>query len=195
MGADPAALPATVNDPEQPPHQWSKPWQQTFLDNMALLPNASAAARAAGINRNYAYDVRRDDPAFREAWDAAREVGLDLLEQIVHRRATTGEALTTTRTRVKTDAGGNVIERETIETTQNVISNTLLVRLLAAHRPARWGNQVDVYHSGDAPPQAPTGPRKRTRERTAELVEIMRDEGVLDMVIQGGVARIAPPAD
>lgn len=51
--------------------------------------SVTAAAAVAGIARATAYTWRRDDAAFRRAWDAAETDGLDVLEDKVLQAADT----------------------------------------------------------------------------------------------------------
>jgi hypothetical protein len=52
-----------------------------------MVPNVSAAARAANISRRAAYDWRDDDEAFRDEWDDAVAESIDGLEQVAWERA------------------------------------------------------------------------------------------------------------
>src|SRR5262249_13863426 len=52
--------------------------------------NVSAAAAAVGISRSAAYEMRAQDDDFKQAWDNAREQGVDALEGEVYRRAFSG---------------------------------------------------------------------------------------------------------
>lgn len=149
--ADPSTTALTDRD-------WGtdKPWKTAFLISLSRLPNVSAACRHAGISHGHVYNERRADPAFADAWNEAREVGLDLLEQIAHRRATVGEqrrivrTTATTRNYINGD-GDPVVEttETTVEIVSNEIDNAILMRLLAAHRPETWGPHVTHRHTGD----------------------------------------------
>lgn len=61
-------------------------WRGLFLAILAETSNVSAAARDAGINPSRAYKVRREEPAFRQAWYAALLEGYEHLEmETLHR--------------------------------------------------------------------------------------------------------------
>lgn len=62
--------------------------REAFLAQIRLVPNVSAAARAAGISRSAAYLWRDDDPAFAAEWDDAVSEAVDQLEQVAWERAT-----------------------------------------------------------------------------------------------------------
>lgn len=72
-----------------PKKSLTKDWKAVFLRVLAKDANVTAAAKAAGIVRRYAYDARESDPAFAAAWDSAREEAIDALEAIAMRRART----------------------------------------------------------------------------------------------------------
>lgn len=64
-----------------------RPWYGRFLDALTEIPSVSRAARKARISRGTAYNARRDDPAFAEAWKIALAFGYDALEDVVVERA------------------------------------------------------------------------------------------------------------
>lgn len=64
-----------------------------FLTHLSECGNVSAAAKACDLPRQTLYDWRAADPAFAAAWDKAREIGLDALEDEAIRRAVVGEEL------------------------------------------------------------------------------------------------------
>jgi hypothetical protein len=61
-----------------------------FLARLADCGSIAAAARDCGLPRQTLYDGRAKDPAFAAAWDRAREIGLDALEDEAIRRAVDG---------------------------------------------------------------------------------------------------------
>lgn len=63
--------------------------REAFLGQLRVLPNVSAAARAAGISRTAAYAWRDEDAEFAEAWNDAVEESIDALEQVAWERAET----------------------------------------------------------------------------------------------------------
>lgn len=162
--------------------EWSKPWMATFLAALSKIPNYSAACRTAGISRETYRRNRDSDEEFRNASIDAREIAVDLMEQIAHRRATVGEPHVVTRTRRRRvpDENGNmiVLEEETTTTEDVEISNAVLMRLLEAHRPERFSRRSDVHWSGDAPTSGPVVvvvDRVPTRERMLELAALARE--------------------
>jgi hypothetical protein len=182
--------------------EWQLAWQPPFLDALARLPNVSAACRAAGISRQRAYEIATVDEGFRVAWTEAFEVGLDLREQIVDRRGTTGEERRILRTRTKRDAQGTVIETETTVTEETYVSDAMLLATLRAHRPEKWGERVDHRHGGSAtgvPIQVELGARQRSPEHLAELLTLWAEQhGVAVAVVEeDGVERLAlePPSE
>jgi hypothetical protein len=62
-------------------------WKERFLRKLAERANVSEAARLAGINRQYAYHARDQDPEFAAGWDEAVEEAVDKLEAAAWARA------------------------------------------------------------------------------------------------------------
>lgn len=58
-------------------------WQDTFLDELRMVPVASRAARLAGVSRRTAYKYREIDPEFKEAWEDAEEEGKDKNDEVI----------------------------------------------------------------------------------------------------------------
>lgn len=181
------------------PRVWDLPWQGAFLEALSRMPNVSAACQIVGVHRSTPYDRARVDPAFREAWKEAVEVGVDLLERIAHQRATTGSELTETRRRVKqalNEAGALVVvEDETVTITRDQVSDQLLVTLLKAYRARRFREHVE-HHLGlaDDLEAQPVGPeddgihRVPTHERVLELARLAQqlEPGVAPVINQDG---------
>lgn len=57
-----------------------KKWKAVILDRLTQSPNVAAACRHARITRKTAYQERIADPEFAIAWEEARQMGLDALE-------------------------------------------------------------------------------------------------------------------
>lgn len=72
--------------------RWTQRKKQAFLKALRGRGSVYAAARVVGLSPSGAYLVRKTDEGFREAWDAAIEEALDLLEAELHRRAVKGTA-------------------------------------------------------------------------------------------------------
>jgi hypothetical protein len=106
---------------------------------LARTANVSLAAKAVGISRRRAYQLRARDAAFREAWNNAREEGLDCLEAEAWRRAVHG----TRRAKAVYYQGRKVgadVDQE--------YSDTLLIFLLKAARPEKYRDRHDHRHAG-----------------------------------------------
>lgn len=163
------------------------------------MPNVAAACRVVGISRQLAYVRRAEDPEFRDSWVEAVDVSIDLMEQIAHRRATTGEARTVVSTRRRRELNAEgvlvVVAEETTETVETHVSDSLLVTMLKAHRPDRYRERVDHRHSGDQdnPVAIEAVYRRPHEERVKDLLRIAREQG-LD-VIEGTARPALPPAD
>lgn len=92
VGATAAADGVAISVPDMPMtrHRWTTRKRSVFLATLRDTANVSAAARAAGLPRRSAYQLRDHDPAFREDWEQALEEALDDLEAELRRRAIEG---------------------------------------------------------------------------------------------------------
>ena len=63
-----------------PPNKSRRDWRGPFLLALRKRGNIKESCEKAGISREHAYDVRRNDPVFRAKWDAALEDAVDGLE-------------------------------------------------------------------------------------------------------------------
>jgi hypothetical protein len=61
--------------------------REAFLASIRMVPNVSAACRAAKISRNAAYMWRDEDETFAAAWADALEEAIEDLEQVAWERA------------------------------------------------------------------------------------------------------------
>lgn len=132
-----------------------------FLETLRETCNVTLAARAAGISRMRAYQVREAEPDFAKLWDAALQEGMDILEHEAHRRAFRGTDKPLTHQGQFTylyaprkDKDGEDILDELTGTpkmfpvldangdhkvaTVKEYSDTLTIFLLKAHRPERF---------------------------------------------------------
>jgi len=66
------------------------PKTRAFLAAITEMPNVSWAAKAAGIRREAHYRRLKCDPAYKEAFEAAWELGCDALEERAIVRAMEG---------------------------------------------------------------------------------------------------------
>jgi hypothetical protein len=155
------------------PTVW-KPWWNAFLAALRLSGNVSDSARAAGVTRQTVYEDRRNYVHFARAWSDALEEALDQLERTAWERATVGNTITETRTETRPDGAVTVTVIE-----KQRVSDTLLMALLKAHRPGRYGDQIESRRNSRSPSmQAASLEVKvpvRTPERIAALAAAMRD--------------------
>lgn len=132
-------------------------WVSDFLASLSLSPNVAEACREAGITRKTAYDLRKADPSFAEAWDLALDESTDDLVGECYRRARCG---------VEEPVH---YKGERVDTIRKY-SDTLAMFLLKAHRRHVYGDKLDNQLSGDVtirveyadadldPPPAASGP-------------------------------------
>lgn len=106
--------------------------QELALERLACGGTVAEAAEAAGVTRATLWNWRRDDPDFAVRWAAALERRADALE----------------------DLGHGFLQRALAPDANPALAAAgvrLLLRMLAADRPARWSErqQTEVRHLGD----------------------------------------------
>lgn len=108
---------------------WTEEKQRRFIETLADTGLVNVAARAVGMSRESAYQLRRAEhgAAFARAWDAARQHAGGLIEDIAFERAIEG-----TEHEV-------VNEHGEVLRTRLVHDNRLLKYLLSHLKPERYG--------------------------------------------------------
>ncbi|MBL29548.1 MAG: terminase [Rhodospirillaceae bacterium] len=99
-----------------------------FLDALVETGSLAAALAASGYGRVQMQRARERDSAFARAWDEALEAAVDALEQEARRRAVEGVEKPVW---YRGEQVGTVRE----------VSDRLLLALLKAHRPERFGGR------------------------------------------------------
>ncbi len=117
-----AALPEPPepSPPKKPKNRTSKTRIKLFLDHLSERCNVTEALAVSGLASSSLYRERRDNPAFRAAWDAALEQGYSRLEAELLDRALNGE-------------NQQVLNRKGEIVTLKKISNALGLALLKLH--------------------------------------------------------------
>jgi hypothetical protein len=67
-------------------------WKERFLEVPEESAMVATAARVAGINRQYAYEVKGQDAEFSARWDEIREAALDEVEKAGFEKAKDGDS-------------------------------------------------------------------------------------------------------
>jgi hypothetical protein len=115
----------------QAPHRTTD-WRPSFLDHLSQYGNVGAACKHAVISRSQVYALRKADAVFAAAWNEALELACDAIEAEARRRAESGteEAVYWRGKRVATELR---------------YSDSLLMFLLRAHRPEKFGDKFKVH--------------------------------------------------
>lgn len=135
--------------------KWNKAAKEKFLKKLSKTGNVSEAARSVDASRQGAYQLRARDPAFAEAWDSALEEAADLLELVAFNRAVEGEV---TPVYFQGKCVGEVRK----------YSNTLLMTLLSAIRPEKYGKRAAADSAGSPPDLAERLARALAQEQDEE---------------------------
>jgi len=77
---------------KEPASGWTPARQQAFIEVLADTSGVKSAARAGGLSAKSAHDLRRAKGAepFRKAWEAARDIGIQMIEDVAMDRALNG---------------------------------------------------------------------------------------------------------
>ena len=110
--------------------------KMAFLTVLAETCNVSRAAKAIGISRITVYEWRDAFAEFAAAWDKAKQLGVDALEDEAHRRAFEGNEKAVYHQ--GTECG---VIRE--------YSDTLAIFLLKAHKPAKYRENAHLNITGN----------------------------------------------
>lgn len=116
--------------------KWTDNARAEFLDNLRKTGNVSESARFVDLSRSRAYELRREDEDFREAWDDAEAEAADVLEREAWRRATEGWEEPVYQ-------GGKLVGHV------RKYSDAMLALLLRGHKPNRYATtKVKNEHTG-----------------------------------------------
>lgn len=143
MAANRKPAKPTKPAPKKEPRKRSAPdWAPRFLAALAETGNVTAAARAAGVNRDTFYQRRDADEDFARAAAQSLETATDALELEARRRAHDGCP------RVKFHKGEPLAVPgpggEPVPYVEHEYSDTLLIFLLKAHRPEKYRDRLDL---------------------------------------------------
>jgi hypothetical protein len=139
--------------------------QKTFLSVLSKSCNVSLAAKAAGVSRMAVYKARKRDEKFAKKWEEAIDVGVDSLQGEAWRRAVDGvEKPYIYHGKIAKDEHGNdIMIRE--------YSDQLLLALLRAHLPEKYGDRVRQEITGaGGRPLVPPLPEIRTEAEFNQLI-------------------------
>jgi hypothetical protein len=123
-----------------------------FVEMLASGASVAAAAKAAGYGRQRLYECREADPELAAAWDDALEEGTDLLEDEALRRAKDGVE------------EPRFYEGEVCGHVRKY-SDTLMIFLLKARRPEKYGDKAQTDHTGNLTMRWP-GARRQPPQRS-----------------------------
>lgn len=109
-----------------------KDWRVLFLEELAVRGSVVGACDAADCSRTNAYAERERDAEFAAAWDEAKRIAVERMEDEARRRAVEG-------TLKPVFQGGEMVGKV------REYSDTLLIFLLKAHDPKyREKQQVEL---------------------------------------------------
>lgn len=107
-------------------------WQALFLEKLAETGHVTNSCTYAQVTPKTAYKHRREDTAFAAAWDEALDTAVSTLEDEAWRRARDGVSKPVYQGGIKV---GTIQE----------YSDTLLIFLLKANRPAKYRESIGLH--------------------------------------------------
>jgi hypothetical protein len=116
------------------PGRWSAKSERAFLDVLAASANVKAAARAAGVSTQAAYQRRRQWPAFAAEWAEAKAEGWQRIEMLLIQAAT-----------ATLDPEPSPEEARQDDHAAPVMSVELAMKLWLAHRASQQGGKPQRY--------------------------------------------------
>ena len=142
-------------------NHWNEKRRQIFLAKLAETANVCSSAREVGLSKTAAYDLKRRDPAFAEAWRDALEIGFCELEMALLRRAMEGS---------EREERLEVGEERKLRYVKTTRSFTFVgpLRLLMAHREEVFAHRL-ARDGGEAPASATERARAFLDEIDARL--------------------------
>lgn len=135
-----ARPPAKRSAKSTPTRARARNWKPTFLKALRETRSVAAAAMRAGIDRQTAYNHRRDDPAFAADWETVHEAITDDLEKAAIARAVDGVE------------EPEFYRGQVVGTTVRY-SDSLLQFLLRGRRREVYGDRTEITGAGGGPIQ------------------------------------------
>ena len=160
---------------------WTEEKQRRFIETLADTGVVELAAKAVGLTRESAYQLRRSPHAvaFARAWDAARHHAGGTLEDIAFERAIEGQEQ-------------NVFnEYGEVIATKHVHNDRLLMFLLRHLKPERYGRDA----LREPPPPLAPGATLEASLRAMEPLPPVPVEGLLDAETLADELHLADVAD
>jgi hypothetical protein len=140
-------------------------WQTGFLAALSDGLTVTAACKQADVARSNAYDERDRNETFAQAWDDIIERTTETMEAEAYRRAVEGW-----RERGIFNEDGEEVGEV------RKYSDTLLIFLLKARRPATYRERHEVKHTGNVDHRLKLDLRKLTDEQLKALEAIQPDD-------------------
>lgn len=144
-----------------PPKKGRRAWKPTFILAFENTGTVKAAAKAARVSKQRAYEAKAEDPAFAEAWEQARDHVVALLEETATERALAGDGrmiefmLKANRPAKYREQASSAAETATEEIEQGVNE---AIEGMAAEIERLTDRLADVAPAGEAEsPRAATG--------------------------------------
>jgi len=160
----------TKPDTPTPAQQPLATWRAAFIKALSENSNVSAAARAAEVNRQYCYECRANDPSFAADWDEALKIAVEGLEERAWNRAKFADI----QYRF-TKTGEPIMHPVTGEPYyEHVGSDTVLLRLLEAHKPDLYKQRKELTGKDGAPLVPPPNTDNLSREDLLAILAVRR---------------------
>jgi AcrR family transcriptional regulator len=137
-------------------------WREVFLASLQRIPIVSWAAKRAGIDRASVYVHYRNDKAFREAMDNAREIGAEKAERELFRRGVEGVPKGIWHMGVRVGE-------------ERVYSDTLLLAIVKAYKKGLYAERHELTGADGEPLGAAVLDETAKAARVAALLKVAQD--------------------
>ena len=137
--------------------------KRSYIACYAVLGIIGPACRAAGVSRTTAQTWRREDETFRRCEKLAKSFSVDLLEEEATKRGWIGYLEPVYGRLPGKDAGTGVVGY------RRRFSDQLLLAVLAANRPERFGRSRVEHTGADGGPIEISAARERLKARLDQL--------------------------
>jgi len=115
--------------------------REKFLKELTRRGIVADACKIANVGRATVYKWKEEDADFAAAWKEAVDTAIDTAEREAWRRAVEGTD--------KPLIGRVGKDQDGVITTIKEYSDSILLRILSAHRPEKWREKQSIEHTGE----------------------------------------------
>lgn len=118
--------------------KWTLAKAGKFIEFLKSTPNVLEAARSVGMSSSRVYELKKEDKEFSISWDAAIDIGLQNMEQVLLDRVLNG-------------VEEGIIEDGKVVKGRVRHSDALMMFLMKAHNPKKYRERHEITGANGAP--------------------------------------------